>query len=78
MVGVTLAEHVELAPVPETRVHDTAVPGVNVTVPVGATAPVVAMSVTVAVQLVESRIVNVDGMHATPVMVGLAPTVTVA
>jgi len=62
-----LAEHVAEAPVPA----NVQVPlGVNVTVPVGVVAPVVEVSVTVAVHDVEAPSVIVDGVHATVVVVG--------
>jgi hypothetical protein len=45
-------------------------PGVNVTVPVGAVAPLLAVSVTDAVQLVAWFITTVPGEQATFVLVG--------
>jgi len=62
-----LTEHVAVAPVPA-NVH--VPPGVKVTVPVGVVAPVVEVSVTVAVQLVAWLTKTVDGVHATVVVVG--------
>jgi hypothetical protein len=62
-----LAEHVATAPVPA-RVQVPA--GAKLTVPVGVVAPVVDVSVTVAVQLVEAPNVMVEGAHATVVVVG--------
>jgi len=62
-----LTEHVAVAPVPA-NVH--VPPGVKVTVPVGVVAPVVEVSVTVAVQLVAWLTNTVDGVHATVVVVG--------
>lgn len=59
---VTDTKHVAIAPVP-VRVH--VPPGVNATVPVGVVAPVVAVSVTVAVHEVDSPITTVEGVHAT-------------
>jgi len=59
---------------PDARVH--VPPGVNVTVPVGVVGPV-AMSVTVAVQLVAWLTNTVDGVHDTVVVVACADTVTV-
>lgn len=66
-VGVTLTEHVADAPVPDS-VHGP--PGVNVTVPVGAVAPVVDVSVTVAVQLVGALTATGEGVQATVAEVG--------
>jgi hypothetical protein len=62
-----LTEHVADAVVPA-RVH--VPPGVNVTVPVGVVAPVVEVSVTVAVHEVACPTNTVDGVHATVVVVG--------
>jgi len=62
-----LTQHVAVAPVPA-NVH--VPPGVKVTVPVGVVAPVVEVSVTVAVQLVAWLTNTVDGVHATVVVVG--------
>ncbi len=49
----------------------------NVTVPVGVVAPVLFVSVTVAVQLVELFTRTVERLHATSVVVG-SPVCTVA
>ena len=65
-----LTEHVAVAPVPA-RVH---VPlGVKVTVPVGVVAPVVDVSVTVAVHDVACPMKTVDGVHDTVVEVAWTP-----
>ena len=73
-----LAEHVADAPVPDS-VHVAV--GVNVTVPVGVVAPVVDVSVTVAVQDVAWLTTTVVGEHDIVVVVGCAAgceTLTVA
>ena len=57
------------------RVH--VPPGVKVTVPVGAVAPVVDVSDTVAVQLVAWLIATVEGVQLTVVVVECTPVVTV-
>ena len=64
-----LAEHVADAPVPD-NVHVAV--GVNVTVPVGVVAPVVDVSVTVAVQDVAWLTTTVVGEHDIVVVVGCA------
>ena len=71
-----LTEQVVDAPVPA-KMH--VPPGVKMTIPVGAVAPIVEVSVTVAVQLVASLTKTVDGVHATVVLVLCRlPTVMVA
>jgi hypothetical protein len=70
-----LTEQVADAPVPA-NVH--VPPGVNVTVVVGVVAPVVEVSVTVAVQLVAWLTNTVEGVHATVVLVGWTPIAIVA
>jgi hypothetical protein len=70
---VTLAKQLALAPVP-TRTHvPVNVPVLlleNATVPVGVVAPVLLVSVTVAVQLVELLTITVAGVQFTIVVVG--------
>ena len=73
--GEMLTEHVTATPVPD-NVHDPL--GVNVTVPAGVVAPVGAVSVTVAVQRVATLTGTDNGVQLTVVLVGFAPTVSVA
>ena len=69
-----LAEHVAEDPVPD-REQDPL--GVRLTVPVGAVAPVVDVSDTVAAQLVAWLIATVEGVQLTVVVVECTPVVTV-
>ncbi len=73
VVGVTLAEHDAIAPVP-VRVQ-VLVPGVNETVPVGVTAVPTSVSVTVAMQVVAVLTGRVDGVQDTATLTALAFTV---
>ena len=72
-VGVTLTEHVAVAPVPA-NVH--VPPGVKVTVPVGVLVVPAAVSVTVAVHEEACPTNTVVGVHATVVVVVRKLTVT--
>ena len=75
-VGAYVTEHEALVPVPDNvhgEVVNVPVPlVVKLTVPVGRVAPVVAVSATVAVQVVEAPTFTLEGVHETVVVVGFA------
>jgi len=60
----------QLAELPEGLPRLQLLPGINVTVPVGCVAPILAVSVTVAVQVVAWPITTLLGEQATLVLVG--------
>jgi hypothetical protein len=67
LIGETDTEHVADGPVDVCNVQDP--PGVNVTVPVGMVAPVVAVSVTVAVHVDDWPTTTLVGLQVTVVCV---------
>lgn len=74
-LGVYVTEQVDEAPVPGDSEHVPPVPKVPVPVDVSVTTPVGAVgafevSVTVTRQLVDTATASVDGVQATPVVVG--------